>query len=98
MKQQNCCKGRCETMTECLLVCRSLTYAQRTHRALERAGLRAYITRVKPNETVDGGCGYAVRIPENSLTRAWELLEERDLLPQKIYTVLEDGRYQEKQP
>jgi hypothetical protein len=83
-------------VTDCLLVCRSLTYAQRTQRALERAGLRAYITRIKPNET-DDGCGYAVRVPEANLARAAEILHERGLMPQKIYTVNEDGNYRERQ-
>ena len=83
-------------MTECLLVCRSQTYAQRTQRALERAGLRSHITRNKPRDD-DRGCGHAVKIPEGSLERALELLHERDLMPQKILTVLEDGSVQERQ-
>jgi hypothetical protein len=82
-------------VTDCLLVCRSLTYAQRTHRALGRSGLRAHITRIKPNET-DEGCGYAVRIPEDSLSRAEEILQEHGLMPQKIYTVNDDGNYRER--
>ncbi len=81
-------------MTDCLMVSRSLTYAQRTARALERAGLRGHIAKIKP-EPGEEGCIYAVRTAEKTLTQALELLSQRDLKPQRVFCILSDGSYKE---
>ena len=43
-----------------LLICRSLTYAQRTAKALEHAGITAILTKVPLHISPDG-CGYCVQ-------------------------------------
>lgn len=49
-------------MNHYLIVCRSVTYAQRMMRTLQRAALACHIMRI-PQGLVPSGCGYAVRIP-----------------------------------
>lgn len=50
-----------------LIVCRSLTYAQRTSVVLEREGISSIVLRA-PAQLSDKGCGYAVKIPHKRLT------------------------------
>ena len=54
-----------------IIMCRSLTYAQRASSALERAGITATISRA-PQELTNRGCGYLARagIPHGRLFRA----------------------------
>ena len=54
-------------MSHYLMICRSITYAQRASRALQRAGISNGIARV-PAGMVRSGCGYAVRIREEDLS------------------------------
>ena len=48
-----------------LILCRSLTYAQRAVRALEGAGITAVVARA-PQIYLDSGCGYCARISEKA--------------------------------
>ena len=71
----------------CLILCRSLTYAQRSSRALERAGITA-VVRKAPLSVSKTGCTYCVKLKETQLERA-------AIQRGKIYRLLEDGTYQE---
>jgi hypothetical protein len=82
------------TVSGCLIACRSLTYAQRTVRALESAGLTASILRM-PAALSDSGCGYAVKIPERMLADSVTLLRGQGLTPKKAYVSTEGGQYAE---
>ena len=44
-----------------IIMCRSLTYAQRASSALERAGITAMVARA-PQELTNRGCGYCVKV------------------------------------
>ena len=48
-----------------LIVCRSLTYAQRTASALERAGITAHILR-SPKMISGEGCSHSVKVSERN--------------------------------
>lgn len=76
------------------LLCRSLTYAQRTVAILERGGLSAYLTRV-PQTVAVKGCGYGVKISKRYLERSLSLLDYHQLYPKKIFAISIDGMYQE---
>ena len=62
-----------------LIMCRSLTYAQRIEKALASAGLRPRLLRA-PAEISPKGCSYAVRIPARHLSGALTVLN-RSRLP-----------------
>ncbi|MDR3206952.1 MAG: DUF3343 domain-containing protein [Oscillospiraceae bacterium] len=81
-------------MSGCLIACRSLTYAQRSARALENAGFTATVLRM-PAALSDSGCGHAVKIPERMLAESVALLRDHGLLPKKAYVLTEDGLYAE---
>lgn len=77
-----------------LIICRSLTYAQRTAMVLTRAGLGAHIMRSP--KSIDGeGCSHAVKVSERSLSLALTLLAREGLSPRRVYIVSPDGAYNE---
>ncbi len=81
-------------MSGCLLICRSVTYAQRTKKVLERVGIQGRI--VRPNAQLTGNeCGYAVRISEVFLAEALEELQRNRIPPQKVLVNNEFGGYRE---
>ncbi len=81
-------------MVYCLILCRSLTYAQRTAKALERAGISAYITR-PPRAITGEGCGHAVRVPQRRLSDALRALARVGLPAQRVFVSESDGSYRE---
>ena len=80
-----------------LIVCRSLTYAQRIANALEAAGVRARILRA-PAEISPSGCGYSVRLPARHLTRAMTVLKHTGLPYLGIYVGSAEDHYREVSP
>lgn len=77
-----------------LFMFRSLTYAQRSARALERAGLHASVIRA-PKSVSTRGCGYCAVLGERYGRRALNLLEEAGLGPEKIYRRDPEGNLEE---
>ena len=67
-----------------LIMCRSLTYAQRTARVLERAGIGARVMRA-PSSVSPEGCNYCVRIGEKYLPECLTVLKGEGLPPKRIY-------------
>ncbi|MBQ9166252.1 MAG: DUF3343 domain-containing protein [Oscillospiraceae bacterium] len=77
-----------------LIVCRSLTLAQRTAAALERAGIGAHILRT-PSQITERGCGYSVKLSQKNLSQALVVLKRVDLSPRQIFITEPDGSYRE---
>ena len=77
-----------------LLLCRSLTYAQRAAKTLERAGVTATV-RKAPQGASDRGCTYAVKLRSASLDRALQLLKETGIPYGKRFHIQPDGSLQE---
>lgn len=79
------------------MICRSLTYAQRTARVLERAGISGYVMR-SPKLISKEGCGYCVKISERRLADALRVLRREGMSPKQVYLQDTDGEYREVQP
>lgn len=77
-----------------LITSRSLTYAQRTARTLERAGITAQVLRA-PAEIAEEGCSYCVRIPQRVLSEAAQRLHAAGLPIKHIYAVDPDHTLRE---
>lgn len=77
-----------------LIVCRSLTYAQRTTAALERAGVTAQTLR-SPKSISGEGCSHCVRVPAYALNEALSILHRAGLDPKRVFSALSDGSYEE---
>ena len=80
-------------MEHYLILARSVTYAQRMHRQLERAGIRSRILR-PPRDLTDLGCAYALRIAPTDLAGALTTLHKAGLSPVQIF-LYQYGTYQE---
>lgn len=81
-------------MQRYLIMCRSLTYAQRANTALERAGITASISRA-PQELTRNGCGYCLKVGENRFHGALTALNRANAAYGRIYRIEPDGRYVE---
>lgn len=81
-------------MISYLMICRSLTYAQRTAKTLERTGITAIVSRT-PHDISADGCGYCVKISERRLNDALAVLKKADLSPKRIFIMFSDGRFSE---
>ena len=77
-----------------LIVCRSLTYAQRTAAALERSGITARVIR-SPKSISGEGCRHSVRIRQRDLPDALRVLQRAGLSPKRIYITAGNGSYEE---
>lgn len=80
-------------MEHYLILARSVTYAQRMQRQLERAGIRSRILR-PPRDLTDLSCAYALRIALSDLAGALTTLHKAGLSPVQIF-LYQYGMYQE---
>ena len=76
-------------MMHYLIMCRSVTAAQRAARLLDRSLIRAAVTKA-PSHLSRSGCAYAVRL-RGKLEEAVRLLRKNEIVFGKIY-VSEDGK------
>lgn len=76
-----------------LIVCKSLTYAQRTAAALERSGITAHILR-SPRQIAESGCSHSVKIAQRNLPAALISLQRASLTPTRVFITEGDGYHQ----
>ena len=77
-----------------LIVCRSLTYAQRTAAALERAGITARVLR-SPKSISGEGCSHCVKIRLHDLEDALAVLRQAGLPAKRVFLADNGGGYEE---
>lgn len=76
-----------------LFIARSVTYAQRMARALDRCGVSASVMRA-PTGLSELGCAYAVRLRRSQADVALDCLRRVQLAPKHIY-VRSENSYRE---
>lgn len=77
-----------------LIICRSLTYAQRSARVLERAGITGYVMRA-PKSISGEGCSHCVKVAERWLASALRVLKREGLEPKRVFLQDAEGEYSE---
>lgn len=77
-----------------LITCRSLTYAQKAARALERAGITAIVTR-PPRGLSKEGCAYSIKVNEKKISYALVVLRSAGLNYNKVFMMQGDGSSRE---
>ena len=80
-------------MSRYLILCKSLTHAQRSARLLERAGITATVIRSESGLSPKG-CRYAVQL-QRHFDEAVQILRGSDMLAGKLFFQREDGIYEE---
>lgn len=73
---------------------RTVTAAMQGSRALEEAGLGALMARTPP-DLRSRGCGYSLRVREEEVTAAKNILMRENLRFQRIYRKTAEGKWQE---
>lgn len=73
-----------------LITCRSLTYAQKAARALERAGITAIVAR-PPIGLSKEGCAYSIKVSERKISHALIVLKGAGLNYNKVFMLQGDG-------
>lgn len=81
-------------MERYLIMCRSLTYAQRATRILERTGLSSSVART-PHGIGGDGCSYGVRLRTVDIRAALSALRKADVKIGAVYIIGEDGSIRE---
>ena len=77
-------------MVHYIIMCRSLTYAQRTAKALERMGITAVISR-PPADIAGEGCAYGVRVREKNLRAALKALKDAGISYGRVFMLRPGG-------
>lgn len=72
------------------IMCRSLTYAQRAARVLERSGITAILTRA-PRSISYEGCLYCIKVSEKRLSEALRALKKAGFNSSRIYVKGPEG-------
>lgn len=75
-----------------ILMCRSLTAAQRAAHALLNHGIFASVTKA-PQSANPGGCTYGVKIAARNLAAAQAILEAAEIHVEKTVEASERTRY-----
>ena len=81
-------------MKEWLITFRSITFAQRGERAIQKGGIPCVLQR-SPKVISQRGCGYCLRLPDREAIRAVGILQKEQLSYEKVY-VMENGKPEER--
>lgn len=77
-----------------LIMCRSLTYAQRSSRVLEKAGITSGIQKA-PSGLSKSGCSYCVTVSYNRFQQALNIIKREGLLQGKVFELDNAGNVRE---
>ena len=81
-------------MYNCVIMCRSISYAQRGERILERNSIRSYIVKT-PQQLSSEGCSYGLRLRDKNKDKAVIILKNSGVRIGKVYRIDSDGIYNE---
>lgn len=76
------------------IMCRSLTYAQKSVRVLERVGISGRVVRA-PKGISNSGCSYAVKVSEQYLSLGLSHLKQSNLRPKNVFIERAVGTFSE---
>ena len=77
-----------------ILLCRSMSAAQRASRSLQDAGIFASVTKA-PQRANPGGCTYGVKIGARNLEAAIRILRENRVEVKKVFSYALNGEIAE---
>ena len=81
-------------MENYIIMCRSITYAQRSQKLLERAGIAANISKA-PHGVTPEGCSYGVRVSRGKVARAMTILRTAGIKTGKVFLLGAGGEARE---
>ena len=81
-------------MDRFVIMCRSISYAQRGERLLGRYNIGSYIVKV-PQHISPEGCSYGLRVGEKNRDKALVILKNAGIRLGKVFRINSDGSYTE---
>lgn len=81
-------------MDRFVIMCRSISYAQRGERLLGRNNIGSYIVKA-PQHITSEGCSYGLRVGEKNWDKALTVLKNAGIRVGKIFRINSDGSYTE---
>ena len=79
-----------------LITFRSVTFAQKAERALNKANIACTMQRT-PRELSQRGCGYCLRLRAADAMAAVQLLREQQISYGKTYAITDNGKTEERE-
>lgn len=77
-----------------IIMCRSLTYAQRAERLLDRNGIYAGLTKA-PQGITPEGCTFGVKLQGKHIKKALAIVRASGIKVGKVYVISQEGRAEE---
>ena len=77
-------------MANALIACRSVTYAQKVVRLLEKNNIRASVRRL-PAGLPDTGCAHAIRVRRENLEQAIKIIQQAGFPVKTFFCEDDDG-------
>ncbi|MEG1632533.1 MAG: DUF3343 domain-containing protein [Oscillospiraceae bacterium] len=81
-------------MQQYIIMCRSLTYAQRAMATLERSGITTAVSRA-PRELSPQGCGYCLKVSQKRFNAALGILAAAGEPRGRLFRIEDNGEYTE---
>lgn len=81
-------------MNVCYITFRSVTLAQRGEGVLNRKGIKCYLQRT-PRWMEERGCGYCLKLKQQDIPGAVEVLRQNQAAFSKVYRIRDDGQGEE---
>ncbi len=81
-------------MDKYVIMCRSVSYAQRGERLLGRNNIGSYIVKA-PQHVTSEGCSYGLRVGEKNWYKAFIILKNAGIRVGKVFRINCDGSYTE---
>jgi len=81
-------------MEKIVIMCRSISYAQRGERLLERSNISASIVKA-PQSVTSEGCSYGLRVGEKNKGKAIVILKNSGIRIGRIFKLESDGSFVE---
>lgn len=78
----------------CLIIFRSVTYAQSAERKLTRHGINAHLSR-PPAGIAGGSCSYSLKIKDQDAPKAKQIIRQSKIPIVKIYEQTSNESYRE---
>ncbi len=77
-------------MESYIIMCRSITYAQKAARLLERANIGAFLVKA-PQGVTPEGCSYGLKVTPRNKRRALEIMHRAGIRSGRVYRIKSDG-------
>lgn len=81
-------------MESYIIMCRTITFAQRAQRLLDKTGIKSYIVKA-PQGLTSEGCSYGIKVSKANGHRATEIMRGAGIKIGKTFRQSSEGEFRE---